>query len=148
VAAVLITSLVCGAVAACGRTAPTVKPASASPDPIVGTWRQQWLVGDPPPEPPLVMTKTKSGYLGTFVLLASFPGETPPRYFVMKVPLHWRSFILTGRYHPGPGRAQVIYDADTKFLRWADSISPGRGFGPWKIWVKVSDSTVLPTPSP
>jgi hypothetical protein len=150
VAIALATLLV--SAAACGHTAPQAKGPSGSPDPIVGTWRQQWLVGNPAPDPPLIMTKTENGYLGTFVIVTSETGETPIRH-LLQVPLHWRSrgFGLTGRYRLAPGYtlvAQVAYDGDTKFLRWSDSGSTKRAGGVWQIWVKVSDSTALPTPSP
>ncbi len=148
-AAMLMSVLALGLVTACGSTS-TVRSAPASPDPLVGTWRHQWLVGNPPPDPPLVITKTGDGYLATFVY-HSAPGEmTPSPSPTISIPLAMRSAgVLTGPFRVGTavnGRAQVVLQSDTGHLLWSLSDRPQGPFGPTEVWVKVSANTAYPTP--
>ena len=147
--ALLAIVLCFGLLAACTSSGSAPKAPSAAPDPLVGTWRHQWLVGNPPPDPPLIITKTKSGYLATFVYSGAPGAKTPSPRPTISIPLAWRSSILTGTFKVGTaikGRAQVVYQGDTGHLLWSQSGKPAGPFDPWEVWIKVSAGTAYPSP--
>jgi hypothetical protein len=164
VAAALITSFVCGAVAACGRTAPTVKSASASPDPIVGTWRA--LSGAEAPRW-VIIAKVDGSYLaivkqvfyvkvgGRFVPAVPASPSRPAR-----VPLERAGDTLTGMFWSDGDifdAVKISFLPASGHLTWTEwGRSPSSPFSSdAREWTskpiemtRVSNSTALPSPSP
>ena len=143
----LLSVVALGLVAGCSSASKATAP-TASPDPLVGTWRHQWLVGDPPPDPPLIITKAGDGYLATFVYSGEPDQTTPSPSPTVSVPLRWQSAVLVGPNKVGTfidGRVQVAV-VDTGKLLWSTSTRPNGPFSPSEVWVKVSTGTAYPSP--
>lgn len=104
-------------------------------DEFVGTWRSQQAKGS------IVIAKTRSGYLGTFI----FAGEP-----ALSIPLTRDGDKLSGVEGTGvnAATATIVYLPASGHISWAWSYSHSYPYIEPRQMTKVSESTSPPTPSP